>query len=178
MSQTGRPVRVLTRKWGDQPHWEFDTVRLGTDRHGSWLGIPAGTRLARPGASYVSDRPQVTLVPDGEPFVASFCEPGGSSFFQTYVDITTVPVWEGDRVTMVDLDLDVIRRWDGHVWVDDEDEFDDHRARWGYPEDVVATALASTASVRAAVAAREAPYDDATTRRWLAALTPSGAERR
>ena len=31
-------------KWGDRPHWEFDALFLGSDRHGDWLGIPVGTR--------------------------------------------------------------------------------------------------------------------------------------
>ena len=40
-------------------------------------------------------------------------------------------------MTAVDLDLDVVRRTDGTVYVDDEDEFAEHRVSFGYPPEVV-----------------------------------------
>jgi predicted RNA-binding protein associated with RNAse of E/G family len=47
-----------------------------------------------------------------------------------YIDITTVPRWvSGDQVEMVDLDLDVIRRFDGPAEILDEDEFAEHQVR-------------------------------------------------
>ena len=55
-------------------------------------------------------------------------------------------------VTAVDLDLDVVRGWTGRVWVDDEDEFADHRVRFGYPADVVRMAAPSCEAVRTDVA--------------------------
>ena len=60
-----------------------------------------------------------------------------------YVDVTTVPVWDGPTVTMIDLDLDVVREWSGDVFIDDEDEFADHRQRLGYPAEVVVAAPAA-----------------------------------
>lgn len=163
------PVRVVARKWPDRPHWEHDAVRLGEDTHGIWVGAAAGAVMSRPGASFVTDQAQVTLVPRDRPFVASFYAPGGQAHCDVYVDITTVPVWEGDTVTAFDLDLDVVRGWTGRVWVDDEDEFADHRVRYGYPSDLVRLAVTSCEAVRSAVEAGIAPYDG-TARAWLAAL--------
>ena len=57
------PVRVVMSKWGDRPHWEFDAVFLGSDEHGDWCGIPAGTHMSRPGAEYVAPVAQVGLSP-------------------------------------------------------------------------------------------------------------------
>jgi uncharacterized protein len=37
---------------------------------------------------------------------------------------------------MVDLDLDVVRRFDGSAEILDEDEFAEHQARYGYPPEV------------------------------------------
>ena len=54
---------------------------------------------------------------------------------RVYVDITTPPVWDGTVLRAVDLDLDVVRGNTGRVWVDDEDEFADHRVRFGYPDE-------------------------------------------
>ena len=45
---------------------------------------------------------------------------------------------------LVDLDLDVVRRRaTGTVELRDEDEFAEHRARFGYPDDLVANAEAA-----------------------------------
>jgi hypothetical protein len=165
-----RPVRVVARKWPDRPHWEFDGLHLGADEHGQWVGAPAGTRMTRPGAAFTTDQDIVTLLPHGEPFVATFYAPGGSVPCDLYVDIATPPTWSGDRVSSVDLDLDVVRGWSGRVWVDDEDEFAEHRVRWRYPEALVRLATRSCEAVRAAVHDRRPPYDADTARPWFAAL--------
>src|SRR5690606_13389881 len=53
-------------------------------------------------------------------------------------------------VTMADLDLDVIRHWDGTVVIDDADEFADHQVAYAYPAGVVGAAEAACAAVAAA----------------------------
>ena len=164
------PVRVVARKWPDRPHWEHDALRLGEDAHGVWLGAPLGTYLSRPGAAFHSDQPHVTLVPREGAFVATFYGRGGSAHCDVYVDITTVPVWAGDTVTAVDLDLDVVRGWTGRVWVDDEDEFAAHRVQHAYPPDLVRLAVGSCEAVRDAVRRGQPPYDGRTPRPWFEAL--------
>jgi hypothetical protein len=172
-------VRVVFRKWGDRPHWEYDALRLGDDEHGTWLGAAAGTRLSRPGAAFTAPGHFVSLVPRDKPFVATFYDPGWAEVLETgvdvYVDITTVPRWDGARVRMVDLDLDVVRGWTGRVWVDDEDEFADHRVRWGYPGDVVRLAATSCDAVHAAVTAGLPPYDGVVGAGWLTRLAAACA---
>jgi hypothetical protein len=163
-------VRMRFETWGGRPHWEYDTVRLGRDDHGTWFGVPPGTAISRPGVSFLSSQHQVVLVPHGAPFVATFYDRAGEPPCEVYVDITTPPVLEDSTVCAVDLDLDVIRGWTGRVWVDDEDEFAAHRTELGYPEDVVALAVASCAAVRSAVEAARPPYDVATPRHWIAEL--------
>src|SRR6478736_5648669 len=159
-------------KWGDRPHWEFDCRFLGSDEHGDWLGIGAGTRMIRPGASYVAAAHQVCLVPAAGPddtrgWLATFHDVGGP--VRVYVDIASPPVWDGAVVRAVDLDLDVVCGPTGRVWIDDEDEFADHRVRFGYPDEVIEAALASCRQVEAAVAGGRAPYDGAAAA-WLARL--------
>jgi hypothetical protein len=169
-SAGGAPVRVVARKWPDRPHWEHDALRLGEDDHGVWVGAPLGTYLSRPGAAFHSDQPHVSLVPRDDAFVATFYGRGGSAHCDVYVDITTVPVWDGDTVTAVDLDLDVVRGWTGRVWVDDEDEFAAHRVQHAYPPDLVRLAIGSCEAVRDAVHRGEAPYDGHTPVPWFEAL--------
>ena len=161
-------VRVVFSKWGDRPHWEFDAIRLGEDEHGVWLGAPAGTPMARPGLEFTPEYDQVALVPHSGSFEATFYAPAAPC--EIYVDITTRPLWDGSTLRMVDLDLDVIKGWSGRVWVDDEDEFADHRVRFGYPDEIVRLAVESCEDVRAGIESGLAPYDGATGRRWLARL--------
>jgi hypothetical protein len=167
--EPGKPVRVVMTKWGDRPHWEFDSVFLGSDEHGDWIGIPAGTTMVRPGATYVAPTDQVGLVPPPGPdadrgWLATFHAEGGP--VRVYVDVTTPPAWDGTVVRAVDLDLDVIRGNAGRVWVDDEDEFAEHRVSLGYPDDLVRAAMASCDRVHADVLRDRAPYDG-TAAAWL-----------
>ena len=159
-------------KWGDRPHWEFDGRYLGSDDHGDWIGFPLGTRFIRPGVDVVMPNHQVGLVPaDGlaeRGWIAAFHGPG--SDFLLYVDMATPPVWDGHVVRSIDLDLDVVQGLSGRVWVDDEDEFADHRVRFGYPAELVAGALASCRWVETAVRDRRPPFDGATAAPWLDAV--------
>ena len=172
---SGGRVRVVARKWPDRPHWEHDAEHLGEDEHGVWVGAGPGTRLSRPGAWVLTDQVQVTLVPRDAAFVATFYAPGGQAHCDVYVDITTVPVWHvgragaPDTVTAVDLDLDVVRGWTGRVWVEDDDEFADHRVRYGYPGGLVRLAVSSCEAVRLAVEAGRPPFDG-TAVAWLAGV--------
>jgi hypothetical protein len=156
-------------KWGDRPHWEFDAVLLGSDEHGDWLGVPQGTRHSRPGMTFDSEVDTVTLAPREGWWCATFHAPG--IWCDRYVDMCTQPTWDGAVLRAVDLDLDVIRGSDGRVWVDDEDEFAEHRVAFGYPPEVVAAAEASRDTVLDAVRRRRVPFDDATSAPWLAAVS-------
>lgn len=173
----GDRVRVVMTKWRDRPHWEFEADYLGRDEHGDWLGILAGTTMARPGATYVAPTDQVGLAPAPGPgatrgWLATFHAVGGP--VRVYVDVTTPPVWDGLVLRAVDLDLDVVRGNTGRVWVDDEEEFAEHRVRLGYPDELVHAALASCDRVRAAIEAAAAPYDG-TAEAWLTRVgTPPG----
>jgi hypothetical protein len=164
-----RTVRIECRKWPDDPHWEFDAVRLGSDVHGVWCGIATGTVIARPGITMTAAADHVTLAPYDDWWLGTFYGDDPQRPFDAYVDIATPSVWHGeDRMRAVDLDLDVIRGTTGRVWVDDEDEFAEHRVSLAYPEDIVAGAVASCRRVEAAVRDGEPPFDPVTARGWLA----------
>ena len=134
--EVGDPLHVAMTKWGDRPHWEYDGVWLGTDDLGLWVGTPAGVRHHRPGLEFVSEVDTVTLFPRERWWAATFHAPG--IWCTAYVDMATPAVLDGSVVRAVDLDLDVIRRESGEWYVDDEDEFEEHRVRYGYPAEVVA----------------------------------------
>lgn len=161
----GDRIRVVMTKWGDQPHWEFDGRYLGSDEHGDWLGFPASTVMSRPGVEVRPENDQVGLVPaGGAAYLATFHSPGGSVW--TYVDMTSVPTWDGPVVRAIDLDLDVVKPLDGPPYVDDEDEFAEHQVLFGYPAEVIAMAEAARDEVFAAVTRETAPFDGSSDR-WL-----------
>jgi len=170
--ELGDPVRIEMTKWGDRPHWHIPARWLGTDEHGDWIGIPSGTGMARPGMETVSRNDQVGLVPHADApdaerwWVATFHGPGSPVGVSVYVDIATPPRWDGATLRTVDLDLDVVRETEGRIYVDDEDEFAEHRVTLGYPDEVASGAQQSCTAVRAAMTAARAPYDGSH-RPWL-----------
>jgi predicted RNA-binding protein associated with RNAse of E/G family len=166
-------VRVVFSKWGGRAHWEYDAFRLGEDEHGTWLGAPTRTRMVRPGADYQSECAFAVLLPADGSYLVTFYDHEHSArtgWVEIYVDVTTPPVWDGDTLRLVDLDLDVVKGRSGRVWVDDEDEFADHKVRFGYPNQVVRDAVRTCEQVQSAVETGAAPYDGGTARRWLGRL--------
>ena len=151
-------------KWVDAPHGEFLGTYLGADEHGDWIGYPAGTLMTRPGVEVRPPNDQVGLVPRDRGFLATFHGPGGVML--TYVDMTTVPVWDGTVVRAVDLDLDVVQNLDGSSYVDDEHEFAEHQVTLGYPPEVIALAEQTCAEVLDAVRRGTPPFDGSA-QRWL-----------
>lgn len=143
----GHPVRGQYTKWGGAQHHGASLLYLGADAHGDWLGDPVGNQWSGGPREFTSVTTNVLLVPRDRGLTAMFYREHPDQEFELYVDITTVPQWTGDVVTAVDLDLDVIRRFDGSVFVDDEDEFAEHRVSLGYPGEVVAAAEAECARV-------------------------------
>ena len=156
-------VHLSFTKWDGSLHWHFDALPLGEDEHGAWLGVPAGTEVSRgDGTTFVSDAFAV-LVPAeawwtaafyGEPF-----EPPRGEPVEVYVDVCTPAQWDGGKMTAVDLDLDVVRFPDGTVGLLDEDEFQDHLVRFGYPAEVVDAARAAADLIAAALEGRTEPFD-------------------
>lgn len=145
--EPGSPVRVQFTKWGGTRHHGADLVYLGADEHGDWLGDRVGNQWSGGPKSFASVTDNVLLVPRGRGMTAMFYPEHPEQDFELYVDITTPPVWDGAHVTAVDLDLDVIRRFDGSWYVDDEDEFAEHQVSYRYPSDLVSAAEAECARV-------------------------------
>ena len=138
----GTQVHGRYTKWGGARHHGAELVYLGADLHGDWLGDPVGNGWSGGPKEFTSITNNVLLVPPDRGMTAMFYESHPDQAFELYVDITSVPRWEDDLVTAVDLDLDVIRHFDGTVVVDDEDEFAEHRVSLGYPDDLAVGAQA------------------------------------
>ncbi len=163
-------IRVVTNKWNGEAHWEFDTVPLGIDDHGQWLGVPEGTWISRPGVGFGAHCDQVFVVPHEEWWVATFYFDWPKRPFDVYVDICTPPDCDDHEVNLVDLDLDVIRGVHGRVWIDDEDEFAEHKDAWNYPATVVEQAVKAAENVRRQLEGGRGIFEPTLAREWLARL--------
>jgi uncharacterized protein len=168
MAMVDSEVLVAVRKYDGSLHWHHTMRRLGEDEHGVWLGAPSGTVYSRgdEGPIYASGELRIMLIPPDAWWTASFAAPPALS--EIYCDVTTPSTWpHRSEVSMVDLDLDVWRtRPDGAVELLDEDEFAEHRVRYGYPEEVVARATATAGWLKSVLSADVEPFRNRY-RHWL-----------
>ncbi|UUT34828.1 YgaC family protein [Microbacterium elymi] len=170
-----RPGTRLTfrwRKWDGSPHWEHDCLFLGSDDWGDWVGQPAGWRSHRPGREITAAGPNVTLIPPSGEYALTFNQAPPADY-RVYIDLAWDVHWTGTEPGGIDMDLDVIRDVHGRIWIDDEDEWDEHRIAQGYPLDVVARLEQLATELKGRVEASAPPFDDATAAPWfdrLAAL--------
>lgn len=171
----GSRVHADYRKWDGSPHWQSHGTLLGVDEHGVWVAFPRGTHFERPGAAFDLERDSVSLFPNAGFTPAFNASSGRPEQVAVYVDITTAPTWNrtddgGWRVTMIDLDLDVVQRASGFIYVDDEDEFLEHQRRFGYPPEVVRNAEADARAVFEDVRDGRGAFDG-TGWRWMQGLS-------
>ncbi len=168
---TGNPmIHVRYTKWDGSLHWHFDLTQLGEDDHGLWLGGPDGTPVRRGEEPPIRSQAFALLIPRDGWWTAVWNAPSsdGTGFaFELYLDVCTPPERRPDEITAVDLDLDVARRPDGTTVLLDEDEFDDHRRRYEYPDRVVDRARTTAAAMVVTVGNRTEPFGDAGPA-WLA----------
>jgi hypothetical protein len=165
-------VQIERHKWPDIPHYEYDATHLGDDEHGAWFCAPAGNEIRRGGeVLFTTAHPSLYLVPVDRPWMVWFGD-DPSYDFDVYVDVGTTPVRTPGRVTMVDLDLDVIRRKTGEVVVLDEDELELHSVQYAYPPALVTHARDVAAEVVALMEAGAEPFGTAAHRWKRAASAP------
>lgn len=153
---TQRTIDIDFRKWVSRPHWRFTMNYLDQDEWGIWLWTPPGStaqRATEPAQTF--EHLNVKLIAPGEWWTAIWNDSGR---YDLYVDIVTPAAWRGDRVTMVDLDLDIIRLADSTVIIDDEDEFAAHQVAYRYPPAVVDRARATADALHRNIQNGQEPF--------------------
>lgn len=181
-SEPGTALLFRWRKWDGTPHWLHECIYLGSDRWGDWFGQPAGWRSSRPGREMLAEERNVTLLPSGGDYAYTYNAAPHPT--RIYIDIAWDVRWDDGTPTGIDMDLDVVRREPdapyvdregvlrnpGDVYIEDRDEWDEHRVAYGYPLDLVERLDGLAVDLERRVAAGEAPFDDATALSWLGRL--------
>ena len=164
------------RKWDGAPHWIHECIYLGSDEWGEWFGQLAGWRSARPTREVITRGANVTLLPPSGDYVLTVNEAPPASY-RVYIDLAWDARWDAAEPVGIDMDLDVIRAVDQRgVWVDDRDEWAEHRVAYGYPLDVVTHLETLALDLESRVRAQVAPFDDPTADRWFARLADIARE--
>jgi uncharacterized protein len=166
----GTRLAFRWRKWDGGAHWVHECVYLGSDRWGDWFGQPEGWRSSRPGRDFLVGAANVTLLPPSGDYALTVNHVPGVSY-RIYIDIAWDVRWQDAEPTGIDMDLDVVSAVDGRgIFIDDRDEWDEHRVQYGYPPDLVERLEALAIDLERRVRAGEAPFDDDTADAWLARL--------
>lgn len=170
----GTRMTFRWRKWDGAPHWEHESVFLGSDDYGDWVGQRDGWRSARPGVEAPSHGASITLIPASGDYAATIND--SHPRIRVYIDIAWDVRWDAGEPVGIDMDLDVVRALDGRgVFIDDRDEWDEHRVRYGYPADIVQRLETVALDLEARVIAGAAPFDDQTAAHWFGVLRDLGS---
>ena len=163
-----RSTSVHYFKYDGSEHWRIEADLVREDSHGRWLRGYPGSRTWKAGELSTTERVGFVFLVPHDDWWAGFWNLNRSGPYELYVDSATPATWRDDELQLVDLDLDVVRRWDRTVTLLDEDEFEDHSVRYGYPPDVRAAALDAARRVQRAVERGDPPFDlfDAGERGW------------
>ena len=162
--QPGQLVVARNRKWNGKAHWVVPGRYLGEDRHGWWIFQGTNEFCSRPGAAFYTQSDAVLLVPRSGDWVATFYDDAHPSGVRVYVDLAVAHEWTDIRPAVtefhvIDMDLDVIRMAGRGVFIDDQDEFADHRIAMNYPDRLVDDIQAAAEELYQAVKAQHAPFD-------------------
>lgn len=162
--QPGQLVVARNRKWNGKAHWVVPGRYLGEDRHGWWIFQGTNEFCSRPGAAFYTASDAVLLVPRSGDWVATFYDDAHPNGVRVYIDLAVAHEWTDIRPAVtefhvIDMDLDVIRMAGRGVFIDDQDEFAEHRIAMNYPDRLVDDIQAAADELYQAVKAQHAPFD-------------------
>ncbi|WP_139991631.1 DUF402 domain-containing protein [Paenibacillus paridis] len=110
------------------------------------------------GKIWVSRVPAVSFFIPGQWFnVVALLEESGIRY---YCNIASPPYLQGDVLTYIDYDLDVIRSADGSRHVVDQDEYDMHKAAYHYPQMVEDKVQAGLEALLHRIDQKQSPFQD------------------
>lgn len=156
----GTAIPVASTKYDGSLHYRH-TMRVVDDR-GDRLRVwaPAGTVFHSYRGRYAATRHFLMLhYSDRDWNLEVMWEPDWTPN-KHYINIALPSTWRDGTLRFVDLDLDISWWADGTINLLDEDEFAEHRERFGYPQWLVDRAWDAVDEVRGLISARNTPFDE------------------
>ena len=144
-------VRIERVKWPDRSHQSVEAIVLGTDEHGTWVGLPSDD--------------EVWCIPDDRWWVACWFARADA----VAVDVTMPARWGDGGVLLVGLDFRVISKA-GEPRLVGDDDFEENRLAFEYPSTVEAGAREAAEEVLAAVSADVVPFTWESGAGWFSIL--------
>jgi protein associated with RNAse G/E len=161
-------IRSASTKWDGSIHYEFDTFLLDQTDGCLRLFIPEGTphRSYRGEGVFEVDSIGCFFPGDDDRSfnVITHLRPSPKDGLVMAADILAAAHLDGGTLRWIDLDLDVEVFEDGRVELVDEDEFEEHQRRFGYPAEVIEGARRSAELARS----NRFPFDWDQTLKWVA----------
>lgn len=162
--QRGELIVARNHKYNGRAHWVVPGKYLGADEFGHWIFQCTNEFISRPGAALYTESDAVMLIPHDGDWVGTFYDDAHPAGCELYIDLAADFSWQRIRPDVVefhmtDMDLDVIRNKYEGLFVDDEDEFAEHRISMNYPPELCDRMENACAALMENVAARRAPFD-------------------
>lgn len=154
-------IIVQTLKYGGIPHYSFPVQLRSKERELVIVEGEFGRELVHHtrGITVPVQNHSLEFYWPGRPYnVAAEIAPNGT-ISRYYCNVTLPPDVLGDRIMVVDLDLDLHVGPDLQVQVLDRDEFQQNARRYGYPPEVAAGAEAALQELIQLVETRSFPFD-------------------
>ncbi|THF72616.1 DUF402 domain-containing protein [Cohnella fermenti] len=151
--------RIRALKYGNLPHYEWDAEVLKTTDDYVLAKCERGRALTHhtKGKTFIMNHSSLELFSLNHGYTVAF-EIRDGRMASIYCNVALPSIVDGRGLSFVDLDLDLL--YDGEKWaVVDEDEFEDNRRKYGYPEELVAYALDSLQELRRRADRREFPFN-------------------
>lgn len=160
----GDLVVARNRKYDGTAHWVVPGRYLGSDEFGHWIFQGTNEFISRPGAALYTESDAILLIPFTGDWVATFYDEAHPERVELYIDLAIELAWRRIRPDvvefhMIDMDLDVVRTQARGLYVDDEDEFAQHRIELAYPDELCTRMESACADLVTAVAGANAPFD-------------------
>lgn len=166
-------IRIQALKYGNRPHYEWDTVLL--ERTDSYILVAGkrGRKLRHHTKQkvFTMDSWTIELFPFDSWFTVSADVMDGR-IRQYYCNINEPAKLTDHIVSFVDLDLDYVQR-DGEWKVVDEDEFASNAKLYAYPEELMARARQELVNLQNRVHSKQFPFDG-TLERWIGMIPSEG----
>jgi protein associated with RNAse G/E len=155
-----KKILVHSTKYDGSLHYRYDTMLVREDAALLVVYMAPGTAIQSYRGSMIADNHNLQLYWADRPYNLHVSWYADWRPRNHYINVATPAVWSDGQLHFVDLDLDVIwRSSTGEVILDDEDEFDLHQVRYGYPRELIEQSWRSSTEVRELIAQRSYPFD-------------------